>query len=103
MLVRQQPGSAKGVIFVTIEDETGIANLVVWRKVFLAYRPIVMGAPMIGVKGYVQREGEVVHIVVQHLTDLSADFATIGRRGAASETEDAGAVEAIRVKSRDFH
>nr|WP_314088668.1 error-prone DNA polymerase [uncultured Shinella sp.] len=102
VLVRQRPGSAKGVIFVTIEDETGIANLVVWRKVFLAYRPIVMGAPMIGVKGYIQREGEVVHLVVQHLTDLSADFATIGRRGATAGN-DAGQVEAIRVKSRDFH
>ena len=103
VLVRQQPGSAKGVIFVTIEDETGIANLVVWRKVFLAFRPIVMGAPMIGVKGYVQREGEVVHLVVQHLTDLSADFSTIGRRGGAAGQEEAGATEAIRVKSRDFH
>ncbi|GAA4159914.1 error-prone DNA polymerase [Shinella granuli] len=103
VLVRQQPGSAKGVIFVTIEDETGIANLVVWRKVFLAYRPIVMGAPMIGVKGYIQREGEVVHIVVQHLTDLSADFATIGRRGDAAQPETREAVQTIRVKSRDFH
>ncbi len=103
VLVRQQPGSAKGVIFVTIEDETGIANLVVWRKVFLAYRPIVMGAPMIGVKGYIQREGEVVHLVVQHLTDLSADFATIGRRGGTSGEEQAGQAEAIRVRSRDFH
>ena len=103
VLVRQQPGSAKGVIFVTIEDETGIANLVVWRKVFLAYRPIVMGAPMIGVKGYIQREGEVVHIVVQHLTDLSADFATIGRRGDAAQPQAREAVQTIRVKSRDFH
>lgn len=103
VLVRQQPGSAKGVIFVTIEDETGIANLVVWRKVFLAFRPIVMGAPMIGVKGYVQREGEVVHLVVQHLTDLSRDFSSIGRRGNASEPETREPVEAIRVKSRDFH
>lgn len=103
VLVRQQPGSAKGVIFVTIEDETGIANLVVWRKVFLAYRPIVMGAPMIGVKGYVQREGEVVHLVVQQLIDLSADFATIGRRGAAAGQTEAGETETIRVISRDFH
>ncbi len=103
VLVRQQPGSANGVIFVTIEDETGIANLVVWRKVFLAHRPIVMGAPMIGVKGYIQREGEVVHIVVQHLTDLSADFATIGRRGDAAQPESREAVRTIRVQSRDFH
>ncbi len=103
VLVRQQPGSAKGVIFVTMEDETGIANLVVWRKVFLAYRPIVMSAPMIAVKGYIQREGEVVHIVAQHLTDLSADFATIGRRGDAAQPETREAVQTIRVKSRDFH
>ena len=103
VLVRQQPGSAKGVIFMTIEDETGIANLVVWRKVFLAFRPIVMGAPMIGVKGYVQREGEVVHLVVQHLTDLSADFSTIGRRGGVAGQEEAGETQAIRVISRDFH
>jgi error-prone DNA polymerase len=103
VLVRQQPGSAKGVIFVTMEDETGIANLVVWRKVFLAYRAIVMGAPMIGVKGYVQREGEVVHIVVQHLADLSADFSSIGRRGGVPGQNDAGHLETIRVKSRDFH
>ena len=103
MLVRQQPGSAKGVIFVTIEDETGIANLVVWRKVFLAHRPIVMGAPMIGMKGYVQREGEVVHLVVQQLTDLSADFATVARRGGAAGQEEAGETQAIRVVSRDFH
>lgn len=103
VLVRQQPGSAKGVIFVTIEDETGIANLVVWRKIFLAYRSIVMGAPMIGVKGYIQREGEVVHLVVQHLTDLSAEFSSIGRRGTASEPEGPGHAEVIRVRSRDFH
>lgn len=103
VLVRQQPGSAKGVIFVTIEDETGIANLVVWRKVFLAYRPIVMGAPMIGMKGYVQREGEVVHLVVQQLTDLSTDFATIARRGGVAGQEEVGETRAIRVLSRDFH
>jgi len=102
VLVRQRPGSAKGVIFVTIEDETGIANLVVWRKIFLAHRPIVMGAPMIGVKGHVQREGEVVHIVARQIVDLSADFATIGRRGEEG-LEGAGHTEAIRVRSRDFH
>ncbi len=103
VLVRQQPGSAKGVIFVTIEDETGIANLVVWRKVFLAHRPIVMGAPMIGMKGHVQREGEVVHLVVRQITDLSADFSTVGRRGGVAGQEEAGETEAIRVRSRDFH
>ncbi|WP_337182966.1 error-prone DNA polymerase [Shinella sp.] len=102
VLVRQRPGSAKGVIFVTIEDETGIANLVVWRKVFLAHRPIVMGAPMIGVRGHVQREGEVVHIVARQFIDLSADFSTIGRRDDRGLEGDSR-TEAIRVRSRDFH
>ena len=103
VLIRQRPGSAKGVIFLTIEDETGIANLVVWRKVFLAQRPIVMGAPMISVKGYLQREGDVVHIVAQRFTDLSTEFASIGRRGMTCEPETQQAVDPIRVKSRDFH
>ncbi|RUZ93434.1 error-prone DNA polymerase, partial [Mesorhizobium sp. M7A.F.Ca.US.001.02.1.1] len=60
VLVRQRPGSAKGVMFITIEDETGIANLVVWVKVFEKYRRVVLGAGMIGLYGRVQREGEVV-------------------------------------------
>jgi error-prone DNA polymerase len=57
VLVRQRPGSAKGVMFITIEDETGIANLVVWPKVFEKYRRVVLGAGMIGVRGRIQREG----------------------------------------------
>ncbi|HEV7247083.1 MAG TPA: error-prone DNA polymerase [Shinella sp.] len=133
ILVRQRPGSAKGVIFVTIEDETGIANLVVWRKVFIAYRKVVMGASMLGVKGYIQREGEVVHVVAQQLTDLSGMLASVGRRdgpfplphGRGDEFHHGspphdprgapklakprnlfdgyGHIDEIRVKSRDFH
>lgn len=87
----------------TIEDETGIANLVVWRKVFLAFRPIVMGAPMIGVKGYVQREGEVVHPrrAAPHRS-LGGFFDHRPARRRVGQ-EEAGAAQAIRVKSRDFH
>ncbi|MDX3974306.1 error-prone DNA polymerase [Shinella sp.] len=133
ILVRQRPGSAKGVIFVTIEDETGIANLVVWRKVFIAYRKVVMGASMLGVKGYIQREGEVVHVVAQQLTDLSGMLASVGRRdgpfplphGRGDEFHHGspphdprgapklvkprnlfdgyGHIDETRVKSRDFH
>ena len=57
VLVRQRPGTASGVVFVTIEDEHGIANLVVWPKVFEAHRRIVMGARLLGVRGKIQREG----------------------------------------------
>ncbi|HBF29455.1 error-prone DNA polymerase [Rhizobium sp.] len=80
VLVRQRPGSAKGVIFMTIEDETGVANLVIWKKVFEKYRPVVLGAAMVGARGYIQREGEVVHLVVQHIDDLSLQLASLGAR-----------------------
>jgi error-prone DNA polymerase len=83
MLVRQRPGSAKGVLFVTLEDETGIANLVVWPKVFEANRRTLLSAGMLGVRGRIQREGAVVHLVAQRISDLSADLASVGARDAA--------------------
>ena len=105
VLVRQRPGSAKGVMFMTIEDETGVANLVIWQGVFEKYRRVVLGAGLIGVKGRVQREGEVIHIIAQHLTDLSAELASVGSRdaGAQSLSDRGGArLDEIRVKTRDF-
>jgi error-prone DNA polymerase len=83
VLVRQRPGSAKGVLFVTLEDETGIANLVVWPKVFEANRRTLLSAGMLGVRGRIQREGAVVHLVAQRISDLSADLASVGTRDAA--------------------
>ena len=74
VLVRQRPGTASGVVFVTIEDEFGIANLVVWPRVFEAHRRIVMGARLLGVGGRVQREGIVIHLVAERLWDWSADL-----------------------------
>ena len=82
VLVRQRPGSASGVIFVTIEDETAVANLVIWPKVFEKQRRIVLGAGMLAVKGRVQREGEVVHVIAHELTDLSALLRSVGDRDA---------------------
>jgi error-prone DNA polymerase len=74
------PGSAKGVMFITIEDETGIANLVIWPKVFEKQRRVILAARMMAVHGRIQREGEVVHLVAQHLTDLSKALASVGDR-----------------------
>jgi DNA-directed DNA polymerase III PolC len=74
VLVRQRPGTASGVVFVTIEDECGIANLVVWPKVFEAHRRIVMGSRLLAVSGHVQREGLVIHLVAERLWDWSADL-----------------------------
>jgi error-prone DNA polymerase len=83
VLVRQMPGSAKGVMFITIEDETGIANLVIWPKVFEKQRRVILSARMMAVHGRIQREGEVVHLVAHYLTDLSEALASIGGRDTA--------------------
>jgi DNA polymerase III alpha subunit len=80
ILVRQKPGSAKGVMFVTLEDETGHANLVIWPQLFEAERRLILAASMLGVDGVVQREGEVIHLVARRLFDLSALLATVGER-----------------------
>jgi error-prone DNA polymerase len=71
VLVRQRPGSAKGVMFITIEDETAVANIVVWPSVFEAQRRLVLSAGMIACVGKVQREGAVIHVIADRLIDLS--------------------------------
>jgi error-prone DNA polymerase len=75
VLVRQRPGSAKGVVFMTLEDETGIANIVVWPKVMERFRKEVMGARLVLVEGYIQSSPEkVVHLVAERLFDRSRDL-----------------------------
>jgi error-prone DNA polymerase len=83
VLVRQMPGSAKGVMFITIEDESGIANLVIWPTVFEKQRRIILSAGMLAVYGRIQREGDVVHLVAHRLADLSQELASVGDRDAA--------------------
>jgi error-prone DNA polymerase len=73
VLIRQQPGTASGVIFMTIEDETGVANIVVWPSVFDRYRQIVLGSRLVGVFGRMQRDdsGQVIHVVAERMEDLT--------------------------------
>jgi error-prone DNA polymerase len=78
--VRQRPGSANGVIFLTIEDETGDANVIVWEKVGETYKQAVYGASLVLITGYVQREGEVVHLIARTAVDLSHMLSGIGDR-----------------------
>jgi error-prone DNA polymerase len=80
VLVRQMPLSAKGVMFITIEDETGIANLVIWPKLFEKQRRVILSAKMMTIHGRIQREGEVVHLVAHWVTDLSSALASVGDR-----------------------
>ncbi|MCA8900450.1 MAG: error-prone DNA polymerase, partial [Hyphomonas sp.] len=75
VLVRQRPGTASGVVFVTLEDETGIANLVVWPRVMERYRPVVMRSRILHVVGRVQSADNVTHIVAEQLIDCSGDLA----------------------------
>ncbi len=72
VLIRQRPGTAKGVVFMTLEDETGAANVIVWPHVLERYRPIVMGSRLVRVVGEVQKEGIVIHVVARKLEDLSS-------------------------------
>jgi error-prone DNA polymerase len=74
VLVRQRPGSASGVIFMTLEDETGIANVIVWPKTFERFRKIVLAARMVLVRGELQREGIVTHLIAERIVDLSDDL-----------------------------
>jgi error-prone DNA polymerase len=118
VLIRQRPGSAKGVVFITIEDETGIANLVIWPDVFEKQRKIVMGARLVAVHGIVQRDpdSDVIHVVARRLEDHShmlrhisdeampstlaqGDAPGSWRPPAARHPRDAE----IIPKSRDFH
>ncbi|TWC05921.1 DnaE-like error-prone DNA polymerase [Bradyrhizobium macuxiense] len=86
VLVRQRPGSAKGVVFMTLEDETGIANIVVWPKVMEQYRKEVMGARLILVEGYIQSSPEgVTHLVAQRMTDRSHDLIGLANEPLASK------------------
>ncbi|TCP43232.1 OB-fold nucleic acid binding protein [Rhodovulum marinum] len=71
VLVRQRPGTAKGVIFVTLEDETGVANVVVWAKMFERHRRAVIAGRLLRVTGRLQREAGVTHVVAERIEDIS--------------------------------
>lgn len=117
VLVRQKPGSAKGVCFITMEDEHGVANLVIWPKLMEQYRAAVMGSRLIYVEGHVQRDGDIIHVVASHLENRSAALDRLS--GEKVPTPIAPADEVLRPvpdhgsrhprnirvipKSRDFH
>jgi error-prone DNA polymerase len=98
VLVRQRPGTASGVIFITIEDESGVANLVVWPAVFERFRRIVLGAQLMLVRGKVQKEGMVIHIVAETLIDRTD---LLRRLAETDHGIDAPVARADRVKRPD--
>jgi error-prone DNA polymerase len=112
VLVRQRPGTAKGVIFMTLEDETDIANIIVWPKAFAKHRRTVMTARFLAVRGRLQRAGLVVHVIAEQFIDLSATLAEL----RDDQPRDDGDLFSLRssgiqhpldaqllLRSRDFH
>lgn len=119
VLVRQKPGSAKGVCFITLEDEGGVANLVIWPKLFEHFRPVIMSARLLVVHGRVQTDGRVIHVVADRLenrtdrldtlsadrvpqTTVRGDHPTHPIPGQVSPRKHPRDVRVI-PKSRDFH
>jgi error-prone DNA polymerase len=119
VLVRQRPGTAKGVVFMTIEDETGIANIVIWQKVFERFRKEVMGARLVMIEGRIQRAEGVTHLVAARFEDRTAELTRLSdwkKNAPLSRADEATRPTRdhrtgrqhprnIRVlpKSRDFH
>jgi error-prone DNA polymerase len=110
VLVRQRPGTAKGVIFLTLEDETGIVNVVVWPKVFEKNRRVLMTAQFLTVRGKIQRQGLVIHVVAEELLDLTHELRRLGDgtavlpKPAKDHHEGGGSWRPPWTpKSRDFH
>jgi error-prone DNA polymerase len=78
VLVRQMPGSAKGVMFITLEDETDIANLIVWPSQFEKQRRTILAAQMLACRGKVQRASGTIHVIAEHLIDHSEMLRAVG-------------------------
>ena len=85
---RQRPGSAKGVVFMTIEDESAVANVIVWPRTFERVRPVVLGARYVAVTGRVQQESGVIHVVADQLEDLTILLGHLADHGADIEGTD---------------
>jgi len=108
VLVRQMPG-AKGVVFVTLSDETGICNIVVWPKIFERFRKEAMGARLLLVEGHIQRSPEgVVHLVAERMIDRTHELNRLSEDGLKPERAENHLhrhPRQVRVlpKSRDFH
>jgi hypothetical protein len=108
VLIRQRPGSAKGVLFITIEDETGVANAILWPDRFEAQRRIVLSASMIGIKGVVQKEGDIIHVVTARMEDMTPLLHSVGgldfpHRTGPADGHKGGAPRPARQKAERQH
>ncbi|MFC4347621.1 error-prone DNA polymerase [Kordiimonas lipolytica] len=109
VLVRQRPGKGN-VVFITLEDETGVANVIVWKRLFKKQRAVLMSSRLLLVDGQLQHEDGVTHLIADKLTDISSDLLNLSDKNASAESLPAyrGAshprdVKNLIPKSRDFH
>jgi error-prone DNA polymerase len=116
VLIRQRPGSAKGGVFITLEDETGVANLIVWPPILERFRRIALGATLLYCRGRLQREEGVIHVVADELCDLTPRLQTLRERDVSAKPRSPLALPeripgyaardffepVINVHSRDF-
>jgi error-prone DNA polymerase len=86
VLVRQRPGTAKGVIFMTLEDEAGVANIIVWPKAFERLRALVIGARFVAVTGKLQNEAGVIHVIADRMEDWTPTLGQLSDEGRTIET-----------------
>ena len=122
VITRQRPGTAAGVIFLTLEDETGTANVIVWKQVYEAFRKAVIAGRLVRITRRIQRDGPTTHLIAERVEDVSPLLATLGRPviidandGRADETKrpvDGSVRSSARhpreqakklFPSRDFH
>ena len=117
VLIRQRPGSAKGVCFITLEDETGVANIVIWPDLMEKQRKVIMAARLMEVRGRVEYDDEVVHVIASHLTDATEALHSLSDDLLPHHVDRADHIQRplpgsrrghprdVRVipKSRDFH
>lgn len=84
VILRQRPGTANGVIFVTLEDETGVVNVIVWRKIYEQFRRAVIAGRLLRVTGRLQKENKVIHLIAEKIEDISSMLDDLTRPDAAS-------------------
>ena len=118
VITRQRPGTASGVIFLTLEDETGVSNVVVWTRVYETFRRAVIAGRLLRVTGRIERDGPITHLIAEQVEDISPLLSSLGRshlidptEGRADETRRAVAPRKYHPRdqakalfpSRDFH
>ncbi len=115
VLVRQRPGTASGVVFMTLEDETGVANVIVWPKIFEKYRSEVMGARLVKIRGRLQNAENVVHIIAEHIENTTHELARLETQSpdntqyvppglvAVAPNNSAQTTAGVMPKGRNFH